>query len=225
MTSERRLDLQISYWNETGPTKLFAHPVNIEGLRRLVPIHGRILDYGCGYGRVLGILQSAGYIDLIGFDPAPAMIDAARRNFPSIPFNVLHDYPAADLPAESVDAVLLFAVLTCIPTNDGQRAILSEITRLLRPGGVLYVSDMWLQTDERNVERYIQYEEKYGVYGVFDLSEGVTVRHHDRVWFETLTADYETRHIEDVQVHTMNGNAAIAFQWIGALRDRKRTTR
>lgn len=210
-----RLDFQTDYWNQTGPSKSFAHPVNVDQLRRWIsPIH-RILDYGCGYGRALGVLHSAGFTNLIGVDPARAMIAAARQNFPSIEFEVLENYQQVNLPSGSIDAVLLFAVLTSVPTNEGQRAIVSEITRLLRPNGLLYVSDMFLQTDSRNVDRYLIGAEKYGIYGVFDLPDGATVRHHERTWIETLTSNYEPLSLEEILVHTMNGNPATAFQWIG----------
>jgi len=215
MSEPRRLDLQIEYWNQIGPTKPFAHPVHVKHLRRWVSPAGRILDFGCGYGRALGVLNSSGYTDLIGVDPALAMIAAARQKFPALSFHVLDDYRSVDLPDASVDAVLLFAVLTSVPTNDGQTAIISEITRLLRPKGVLYISDMWLQTDSRNVERYVEGQKKYGIYGVFDLGEGVTVRHHDRAWIESLMRDYELLHLEEIKVHTMNGHPATAFQWFG----------
>ena len=52
-------------------------------------------------------------------------------------------------------------------------------------------------------------------YGVFDLKEGVTVRHHDRSWIETLTQGYQLLALEEIAVQTMNGHPATAFQWIG----------
>src|SRR5262249_48913188 len=177
---------QQDYWNRIGPTKTFAHPVNVEKLSRWVEPGSRILDYGCGYGRALGFLQSNGYRNLIGIDPAVAMIDAARTAYPDISFAFLNDFRNAELRAGSIDAVLLFAVLTSVPRNEDQRAIVAEITRVLRPGGLLYISDMWLQTDPRNVARYVRDQKKYGVYGVFDLADGATVRHHDRQWIDSL---------------------------------------
>jgi SAM-dependent methyltransferase len=215
MSDTARLDFQVDYWNRIGPTKPFAHPVNIDQLSRWLSAQSRLLDYGCGYGRALGLLHSHGFSNLIGVDPASAMVAAAQRNFPAIEFEVLDDYRHVPLADASVDAVLLFAVLTSVPTNSGQRAIISEITRLLRPNGILYISDIFLQTDPRNIERYIEGEKKHGIYGVFDLSEGVTVRHHDRDWIETLTEDFEVLSLEEITVHTMNGNPAAAFQWFG----------
>ena len=69
--------------------------------------------------------------------------------YPHLDLQVL---PASGLPYadESFDAVLLFAVLTCIPTNEGQRKLLENLRRLIRPGGLLYISDLYLQDDERN---------------------------------------------------------------------------
>ena len=58
MTDAQGLDLQIDYWNNVGPTKPLAHPVNLEQLGRYVQPSSRILDYGCGYGRALGTLQA-----------------------------------------------------------------------------------------------------------------------------------------------------------------------
>jgi SAM-dependent methyltransferase len=215
MSEAQRLDLQIDYWNQVGPTKTFAHPVNTVQLSRWVPLTSRILDYGCGYGRALGLLRENGYTNLIGVDPAPAMISAARQKFPEISFDTFDEYQRINLPDTSVDAVLLFTVLTCVPTNEGQRAIIAEIIRVLRPGGLLYISDMFLQTDSRNVERYVRDEKKYGIYGIFDLSEGATVRHHDRAWIETLTKGFEPLVVDEISVHTMNGHPASAFQWFG----------
>ena len=209
------LDFQLEYWDQVGPTKPFAHPVNDRQLGRWLDTNSKILDYGCGYGRALEVLRSKGFENLVGFDPAPAMIRSARSRYPSIQFGVLDDFRSIPLADASVDAVLLFAVLTCVPRNQAQLDIIAEITRVLRPAGILYVSDMWLQTDQRNLERYERDARKYGIYGVFELPEGVTVRHHDRQWIESLLHGYELLALDEVEVQTMNGNPTSAFQWFG----------
>src|SRR6266851_1367067 len=62
------------------------------------------------------------------------------------------------------DLVRRIGILTCVPTDVGQRAIVRKVGRVLQPGGLFYISDLWLQTDERNRERYIRDEPKYGTY-------------------------------------------------------------
>ena len=209
------LDHQFDYWNREGPSKPFSHPVNLERLSQHLSPNSRILDLGCGYGRALGLLFDHGYRNLIGFDPAPAMIAMARARFPGIKFEEFSSAPHLPLSDNSVDATILFSVLTCVPSDEGQRAIISEVLRVLQPGGLLYISDLWLQTDERNLERYARDQPKYGTYGVFDLPEGVTVRHHDPRWIEELLRDFATVALDPVDVKTMNGNSAKGFQWFG----------
>jgi hypothetical protein len=93
--------------------------------------------------------------------------------------------------------------------------MIGEVLRVLRPNGLLYISDLWLQTDERNLQRYSSGESRHGTYGVFDLPEGVTVRHHDPGWIAELTRDFETLALDQIEVVTMNGNPARGFQWFG----------
>jgi SAM-dependent methyltransferase len=205
---------QINYWDRVGPTKLFSHPVNLSRVAELIAPASRILDFGCGYGRTMGILYEQGYRKLVGIDPAPAMIAAARQRFPQLTFLTV-DSPHLPFADESIDATLLFAVLTCVPSDERQRGIMQEIRRVLRPGGLLYISDLWLQPDARNVERYRQYYAKYGVYGIFELPEGVVLRHHDRRWVEQLTADFAVTAVDEIRVETMNGHWAEGFQWFG----------
>jgi SAM-dependent methyltransferase len=212
----RSLDCQTEYWNDIGPTKTFAHPVNFELLARHLRPASRILDYGCGYGRVLGELRAAGYHDVVGVDPAPAMIGEARSRQPGIELHVLSEPPTLPFADETFDAVLFFAVLTCIPTDDGQRGVIAEATRVLRRGGLLYVSDLWLQTDERNRARYAAGHVKFGTWGVFELPDGVVLRHQEPSSMVALTAGYDTLALEDVVHDTMNGHRAAGFQWLGS---------
>jgi SAM-dependent methyltransferase len=209
-----QLDCQFDYWNTEGPRKSFGHPLNLRRLSQWLSPDSRILDFGCGYGRSLGELFASGYRNLIGVDFSPAMIAAARARFPEVTFQVIQS-STIPLSDASVDGTLLFSVLTCVPTDDGQRALVRELHRVLRPGGLLYISDLSLQPDERNLTRYARDKPKYGMYGVFDLPEGVTVRHHDPKWIETLTSDFELGALDQIEVVTMNGNPAKAFQWFG----------
>jgi ubiquinone/menaquinone biosynthesis C-methylase UbiE len=116
---------------------------------------------------------------------------------------------------EFFHAAVSFAVLTCIPVDDDQKATIDELYRVVRPGGLLYVSDYWLQTDDWSRERYDSGMEKYRTYGVFELSDGVAVRHHSREWIAELLQRWEPVAMTDIEVTTMNGHVRSGFQWLG----------
>ena len=208
------LDNQVDYWNTIGQTKQFGHPVNVDRLSDMISPESTILDLGCGYGRTLEILFEHGYRNLIGFDSAPVMIAEASKRVPDARLAIA-EAAQLPLPDDSVDAALLFAVLTCVPSDAGQRAIVREIDRVVCPGGLVYVSDLWLQQDERNQRRYELYHVKYGRYGVFELDEGAILRHHDTEWIAELMGAFSRIALDEPVVETMNGHKARAFQWFG----------
>lgn len=210
---------QISYWDRVAHEKCFSHPLRVDWLARyLTNPEARILDYGCGYGRTLAELSRAGYTRVVGTDFSQAMLGRARREVPHSML-VRNDGWALPVKSESIDAVLLFAVLTCIPDDNDQRIIVSEVERVLHPGGLLYISDLLVNSDLRNRERYERYAEKYKCYGVFELPEGVVVRHHEREWIAKVIGSFRQLENEPFTVTTMNGNPSSAFQYLGRKSD------
>jgi len=210
-----KLNNQINYWDQIGSTKTFGHPVNFDRLKKLLPTNSRILDFGCGYGRVSASLYESGYTDVLGVDSSSTMVTSARKRYPELSFKVLENSPEIPSEGNTFDAVFLFTVLTCIPTDQGQRAVILEINRVLKPCGLLYVSDLLLQTNERNKKRYERDYTKYGIYGIFDLPDGVTFRHHDRKYIEYLFSDFTLLALDEIEILTMNKNLARGFQWFG----------
>jgi len=174
--------------------------------------HAAILDYGCGYGRTMALLEQQGFDSLAGVDTSPGMIARARTVHPDMHFAVLDAPPTLADPDASVDVVLLFAVLTCIPGDEAQRQLVREVGRVLRPGGLLYISDLLLQDDERNRDRYARFAERYGSYGVFETSDGAVCRHHPTDWFSSLLAGFETVDTRHITVGTMNGHESAGIQ-------------
>jgi len=204
---------QSSYWDRVATKKRFSHPLRVDWLTLHLNPEARILDCGCGYGRTLADLHRAGYDNLAGLDFSEGMLRRCRSEIPGTAV-VRNDGQSLPFKTSSVDAVLLFAVLTCIPVDDDQRALLSEVERILRPNGALYISDLLVNDDQRNRERYEKYASQ-GTYGVFELPEGVVVRHHTLDWIEKITGTFEQLEYEPFTVTTMNGNASAAFQYLG----------
>ena len=206
------LDNQYVYWNKVSETKNFTHPLVIEKLKPYLSKESQILDFGCGYGRTCLELNSAGYKNVLGVDSSQKMIERGLKNNP-----YLRMLPLKNNLSElgKFDAIILFAVLTCIPTDDGQLKLIEHLSEHLKPNGILYISDYWLETNERNLNRYMEFEEKYGNYGVFELPDGAIFRHHSKEWIERLTSSFETKELFDCELTTMNGNQSSCFQFIG----------
>ena len=205
------LNNQAGYWNSKGAAKTFGHPVALSWLNG-IDRRARVLDYGCGYGRLAGLLVQQGFENVEGVDVAPRLVSRAKKEQPGARFTVLTNPPQLDHQADSVDLVLLFAVLTCIPDDAGQRELVTELRRVLRPGGLIYVSDLCLQEDHRNRSRYERFAAKYGTYGIFETDDGAVCRHHTTDWLDHLFGDFHLVASREVAVETMNGRPARASQ-------------
>jgi SAM-dependent methyltransferase len=203
-----------AYWDRVAPTAVFTLPLDASRLRRFVDPDARVLDYGCGYGRQLAELAQLGYRDLAGVDPSAAMVERARRLLPGTPIEVC-EAARAPHPDAVFDAVVLSAVLTCVARDDDQRALMAEIQRLLRPGGILLLSDFLLHPDARNLDRYADSEQRFGVFGVFEIDGGAVLRHHRVEWIALLTADFEPLVLEPFAARTMNEHRATGVLFVG----------
>ena len=119
---------------------------NIHGeadlVQALLAEHGgsRVLDAGCGTGRVAIELARRGF-PVLGVDADPAMLAAARANAPELTWL---DCDLAELPAElgtsvpqTVDLVLLAGNVMIFLTPGTEGDVLSNLADLLTPGGLL----------------------------------------------------------------------------------------
>ncbi|WP_077192124.1 class I SAM-dependent methyltransferase [Streptomyces lydicus] len=205
----------LDFWETTGSAKTFTHPLDPELLAAYVPRGARVLDYGCGYGRLTAELAGLGYREVRGVDVSAALIARGRREHPELDLLRWAGFP---LPfgAGSFDAALLFAVLTCVPGDAEQAAIAGELGRLVRPGGVLYLSDVPVQGDALNQERYARFAARYGTYGVFETPDGGVFRHHppERLRGLVRAAGFSVVAERTGRVGTLDGRTAERLQLI-----------
>jgi SAM-dependent methyltransferase len=206
------LDVQTEYWDGAAASKIFTHPIPLSVFRDLLPPDAKILDYGCGYGRTCAALTAAGYHTVVGIDISGEMIKRGHALNPHLDMRIF-DGRSADFDDGSFDACLLMAVLTCIPCDAAQNRTIAEVCRLLRPGGIAFVSDYPLQTDARNQKRYREFEQELGTFGMF-RTEGAVVRHYDMKRIEQLLSNFDVLWQESIRVCTMNGNESDVFQMV-----------
>jgi len=111
-------------------------------LAGLIRRGSRVLDVGCGYGRVALPLARLGYrVD--GIDVSPEMIEAARQAAREESLEVgLSLGSMTRLPSEDAayDAVIcLWSAFNELLDESEQRAATREMRRVLRPGGLLLI--------------------------------------------------------------------------------------
>ena len=94
----------------------------------------RVLEIGCATGGLLRSLRDLGFLNLLGCDPSPGCIRAAREYYgiPGFPATVFTAPP----PDEPYDFLILTGVIEHI--RDLDRAI-EQFHRLLRKGGRVYL--------------------------------------------------------------------------------------
>ncbi|MFA0814868.1 MAG: class I SAM-dependent methyltransferase [Anaerofustis sp.] len=205
---------QREYWDTTADSKEFTTPFQMERFSDYVAKYDAVLDVGCGYGRIMNMLAEDGYRNLIGTDFSEKLLERGRLQSPELLFRLQSD---RELPFESdrFDAVILAAVLTCILKDDDQQYLLSEINRVLKPRGIIYVNDFLLNEDERNLARYRCFEKELGVYGSFRLEEGAILRHHEESYIKNLFSEFTPLFYETLTYRTMNGHWSNGFCLIG----------
>jgi SAM-dependent methyltransferase len=95
------------------------------------PLPGRMLDVGCGYGFFLEHMERRGW-RVEGIEIATTGRDYARHHL-GLEVSA-HPLPRCDWPEERFDVITLFYVIEHL---SDPRAVLTEVRRLLRPGGLV----------------------------------------------------------------------------------------
>ena len=202
------------YWNEIGSKKDFEDPVYLDKLSTFLSPTSQIVEYGCGYGRMLNILKSGGYEYLLGFDFAPNMIARGRKENPDLDLRLLEKSGEIPCNDESIDAVMMSTVLCCMIDTKEQVRLMAEIQRVLKKKGILYITDFLVCEHPRYQEKYARGVHEFGEWGIYTTNENLTVRHYTTQAIMDLLSEFDIQWFEQFDFKTMNQNPARTFHCI-----------
>lgn len=117
--------------------KLAASGQDIDGEARLVDALAdrcaRILDAGCGSGRMAAYLAAQGH-HAVGVDIDPLLIEAGRSDYPGLPLHVL-DLREVSPELGAFDVVASAGNVMVFLEPGSERAVLAALASVLRAGG------------------------------------------------------------------------------------------
>jgi SAM-dependent methyltransferase len=151
----------------------------------------RVLDLGCGAGRFVAALRDAG-ADPVGVELAEAALERARRNVPGADLRLVAPDGSLPLGHGEVDLAWCSEVLEHVPDTV---ALLTELRRVLRPGGRLLVTVPDHGRVKRTLLALAHYDAHYDPLGQH-------VRFYTR---RSLTRALHATGFEDVELSALGG--------------------
>lgn len=183
-------------WDSVANQVNFNLEIDRKRFRSMVNLPAKVLDFGCGYGRIVKELTESGYTNVIGIDPSSIMVERGLKMFPEL--SLLHS-STATLPFDdcSFDAVVVCAVFTCIPSLEERVEVVAEIMRVLKPGGFLHIAEFCSEEET-----------------VFTAGLGISMRYSRPEELRELFGGFQYVYDEVVGASTMSGKDAQSYRAI-----------
>jgi ubiquinone/menaquinone biosynthesis C-methylase UbiE len=125
-----------------------VHRTVLELVHENARLRARLLDVGCGTGRLLGAVQD-GFATTIGVDPSTAMLASATQSRNGLRFVCA---AAEYLPFETGAFDVVIAILSLGHWQNPALGI-RELARVLSPAGVCLVADADIEEEDRRSRR------------------------------------------------------------------------
>ena len=144
-----------------------AERANVEPIMPYLTNGVKVLDVGCGNGRIAGRLDREAFqLTYVGIDVTSELIEiAGGRRFD----NLTAEFHRLDIttpgwtetlrPRAPFDLALILAVLHHLPGIELRCAVLRQLRTLLRPGGTLILSNWQFMHDERLRNKIVSWQQ------------------------------------------------------------------
>uniref|UniRef100_Q0HWJ5 Methyltransferase type 11 n=1 Tax=Shewanella sp. (strain MR-7) TaxID=60481 RepID=Q0HWJ5_SHESR len=179
-------------WDSVAGLVNFNLQISTNDFVAAVPFESKILDFGCGYGRITKEILELGYSKVVGIDSSEEMVNRGLSECPELDLRYLSTevLPFSD---GEFDSIVLCAVLTCITEKSSRHTAMSELHRVLKPQGIIYLAEFCSDNSLRFVS------------GI-----GVSMWHSSKEELEGLLKDFNIESSTLVDCSTMSGHKSKA---------------
>ncbi len=129
---------------------------DMEKISTYLEQNDKILDIGCGSGRMVKILKDKN-IDYVGIDISEALIKIARKRYPNNNFMV-GDGLSLSFPDCTFDKIFCIRTFHHIPSPNLRIKFLKGIAKVLKPNGLLVITvwNLWGLKSKRNIKAVLK---------------------------------------------------------------------
>ncbi|MBU4360657.1 class I SAM-dependent methyltransferase [Candidatus Parcubacteria bacterium] len=137
--------------------KYIKNPDVKSGSRPRVGIKIKILDLGCGNGRLIQLLKDYKNIFYTGLDNSEKLINKAEKyKSNQIKFILSDILNLNQFTSESFDKIFMIASFNHIPSQELQQKVMANLYRILKNNGILIMTNwnLWQIHAKKNIWQY-----------------------------------------------------------------------
>jgi len=121
----------------------------------------KVLDFGCGNGRLLDFLGKKG-IEYVGVDISAKLLKEAQNQFqgPEIEFQKISGLDSLPLESDSFNVIYAIAIFHHLPSREMRKKMAAELYRILKSEGTIVITvwNLWQKKYWRQI--FFNWEEK-----------------------------------------------------------------